>query len=183
MGLTPRSRVISSVAAAGAAEVAPLRVGATLSETVGPAATPLTATISARGDINVGDTVFHDIAVTSPAAATQYTVDAVSAGSITVSWTGGGDRTITTAKILSPGNHTRGIIQVVGYQLSTTVNLGTFQFASNVTALTGVQGMVTNRPHTARPGFIPICSSVPNQMLYVLATVGALNGWVVYTRS
>lgn len=184
MGASLMSRAVVSVAAGGAVEIGPrARAGATLSQTVGPSASPITATISAAGDIAVGDTVFHDIAATAPAAATRYTVDAIGGGSITLSWTGGGSRTVTTGKILSPLNHSRGVVEVLGYQLATTVAAGTFQFLGGVNAVTGAQSLAVNSPASARSkNNAPICRSAPAEALYLGAATGALNGWVAYAQ-
>lgn len=171
---------IVAVAADGAAEIAPLtRTGATLSAT-STGTSPRVVTISAAGDIAVGDTVFHDIVATAPSTATEYTVDAIGGGSITLSWTGGGSRTVTTAKVLSPGNHTLGIISLLGYQVATTLNTGTVAFASGTTALTGTASLLAGRPVSVPPSKAPVCRSLPNQMLYVLtATAGTLSGYAV----
>jgi hypothetical protein len=181
MGRNVRFKAVT-VAAAAAMEVGPnTRTAATLSETVTTQPSPITATISAQGSIVAGDTVFHDIAATMPAAATQYTVDAVGGGSITLSWGGGGNRTVTTGKLLSPGNHSNGVVRVVGYQLVNAGTAGTYQFLSAATALSGVVTMIQYRPDQSPVSSPPVCKGAGGQTVYVSATVGALTGWVAYT--
>jgi hypothetical protein len=145
-----------------------------------------TLTVGTHGDLVAGDTVYHDIAAVAPVGGagtgTNYTVDSATGGLMQLSWTGGGSRTLTVGKILSPGNHNRGVIGLHGFQVSSATANATFRFASGITPLSGAESMAAGTPASMTPTKHPILCSRPNEALYVLPATGILNGFAVISQ-
>jgi hypothetical protein len=175
---------ISAVAVGGAVEIAPrTRRGTTVATGFAAQLSPQVPTVTGPdfGDIVAGDIVYYDIAAVAPSLATKYTVVSTVGENLTLSWSDApASRTVVAGKIFSPGNHSLGVLKVLGYQVSTTLDTGTVAFASGVTALTGAKTLLAGRPDSVSVGTVPVCTSLPNQMLYVLTTTaGTLSGFAV----